>query len=722
MSDNEWEGEWQESKNEEDEWGGEWQESQGGWDEESAVGVASSSAVDENEPNKEDFMKVKDFVDSVRNRKQNIKDMLNEIVVIEARAEKQDDDEERLRELKAELKAEEAFKDGIRAYNEKLSTMMKSINKKKDELAKEIASKKSGYQTELKDLESMVEKKQTEIKDLQTRLKKERRINRDDVERDILDLQREISRIEKNISRRREDIDEIQDDLSFKSDMREIERDQKSYDEKKRVLEFIENLVGYEIMKVNVVDLISQQQPLTQKLAQLERQFQADQARGITNFGLLPLIFSTSNELARVENLVKENLDKTTSMVQKLRVTRNTMENRLKSMKNIRDNISHRLSLVKIISASNGNEFRLPDELRGEFQEKIRKLRETIAENRRTIKNFKPVDVATENTMKSMIEDYTNVLSGRIDKEANKRILSSYGSLEERLKLYDKEIARLEKDIRKLDKELMMSEREINKLYSSDDKQCAICANYKFLESCYQCSFEMCADCRSTQSKCPSCSTQFVEYQVKQKEKFYDTYGKYGDVIVSAIISVSPDAGNRYGADSSIGTMINEMEKFVNDVNEKYQRSTGVRNRFKDLNEIIAYMNSNPEYDLDPMNEYSSREEEELSRALQSSMISAEEEVYRNAPVIESKAMVESKTDKTTMAGIVDEYMPGKFTLEDFAEMSEEELVENYQRAMQKKRIIDRIRAIQNIQDREELEMLKTYFLEDLEGILASIE
>ena len=56
MSDNEWEGEWEESKNEEDDWGGEWQESEEGMDE-VGVGVGVSSTVDQNEPNKEDFLR-----------------------------------------------------------------------------------------------------------------------------------------------------------------------------------------------------------------------------------------------------------------------------------------------------------------------------------------------------------------------------------------------------------------------------------------------------------------------------------------------------------------------------------------------------------------------------------------------------------------------------------------------------------------------------------------
>lgn len=674
---------------------------------------------------------VKTFIGFVSRNKEKIRDHLNEIIVIQNKEQLTDDSTTRLNVLKSELKTNSDFKEGLTAFNRSISNLITILQKDKDKLQRDISSKKESIEREIRTIQSKIKERDDELEKLNLKMKRARRSEKDMIESDIANIRDEIKSLSERINTLRDDVKEVASSYEFKTDKAYIDRNQKEIDNKKETFEFIQSLAGVESEseeKVSVVSLIEKKEPIQRELMALERQFDQDSARGMTNFGLLPAIYRNTIELTKIENLIKDNIEKNLNMTEKLKINRTKMENNMKQIQNVYDTLNHRLSTVKMISASNGNDFRIPVDVMAEYKEKIRNLENTIAENRRTIRPFKKIDEETETVMKNMIKDYRDIIEGKVDKELTQRIMASFDILNSRLQVYAKELARIKRDLIKINREIEMNQRELLALYSSDDKQCPICANYKFLESCYQCSFEMCTDCRGTQSKCPSCSASFADYKVEQKDKFYEKYGKYGDSIVSAIIMISPEAGNTYGADSSIGTMVVEMEKFVDAVNLKYEQNTGQKNKFRSLNEIIAFTQANPTVILDPMTStFSQSEEEEFQRIAEMSR-RAEEERYlrqleRERKEVKTVPAVESKTvDKTTMAGMIDEYLPNEVSLERFAGMSDAELQMLYNRAREKKRIIDQLINLQNIQDINEIQVLKTYDIDELRGILTSFE
>jgi hypothetical protein len=692
----------------------------------------------ENEKAIQESQMVNDFIGFTRDGKQKLKEHLNEIVVIRNKESLTSYSETRLNVLKTQLRDNSAFKDTIKELNRSITNAKTNLQRQKDNLQKDISTKKSKIETQLKNNQTKRQIKFDELDRMKSKFKRAIGREKKDLKYDIETLEEEMNSIDNQIQTIKNNINKIKDDYEFKSDIAYIEKGQKDIDNKIATLNFIQSLADMdsdESGQVTVVGLIERKEPIQTQLLNLERQFDRNASEGIINYGLLPGIYRNAIELAKIENLIKDNIDKTLNTIEKLKINRTKMERNMRKIQNIRDTLNHRLTTVKMISASNGNEFRVPPDIMNEYKEKIKNLENTISENRKTIKPFKKIDEETETVMKTMIKDYKDILEGKIDKELTNRIMSSYDVLNDRLQVYKKEFERIRRDIVKINREIEMTSRELSELYASDDKQCPICANYKFLESCYQCSFEMCTDCRGTQSRCPSCSSQFAEYKVEEKDKFYEKYGKYGDAIVSAIIMISPQSGNTYGADSSIGTMIGEMEKFVNAVNRKYEQSTGQKNRFDSLNGIIDFVRSNPGMNLDPMEEggISIDENEIMSRVAEMSrrdeeeryMRQLERERMRSTTGIESKRVIEEEfkyPDKTTMAGIINEYLPNRVSISEFVTMSDEELKKLYKSANKRKLLIEKLIRLQNIQNLDQIDDLKTYTTEELETMVRSME
>ena len=621
-------------------------------DEESMVGIGQSMGsleiIEDYYPEKakKEFAMVKTFLEFNRSAKQSeLKDLLNEIVIIQNKENLTPESEKRLEIIKIELGEDSVFKETIKEFNKSISNANMNLKKEKDNLQKEIYLKKSKIQAQLKKYESDKQEKLDEIDELKVKMRRAMRSQKPNIESDIEMLTRELDPIETQIDSTKNDIMNVENDYEFKSNKDYIQKLQKDIDDKKSILEFVQNLGTNdnepESEKVSVIALIERKEPIQRELSNLERQFDSDNSRGKINFGLLPSIYRNTIDLAKIENLIKDNIEKKLNILEKLKITRTKMENNMKRIKNTIDSLS--------------------------------------------------------------------------DKFESKNNMSK-----NRLQVYEKEYERIRSDLMKINREIEMNARELSALYRSDDKQCPICTNYKFLESCYKCSFEMCTDCRGTQSKCPQCSSEFAEYKVEQKDKFYEKYGKYGDAIVSAIVMISPEAGNTYGADSSIATMITEMEKFVNDMNRKYEQKTGQRNKFKSLNDIINFYGNNPGVNFD-------YNEETLSRVAEMSRRDEEERSLRQMKRERLQSRGESKgeykiVDKTTMAGVIDEYLPDQVSLSDFARMTDDELNKLYKIANEKKSLIKRLIDLQNIQDYSQINELKTYDTEELRGILASLE
>ena len=729
----------------------EWQESAGDWGDMKEtsdnefeefnvklpeIGAGMNMSVSEKESN--EFQMVKTFVDFISEdkRKRELKEKLNEIVIIRNKV-KTPESENRLDTLQNQLKNDSNFKSTLNVLTKTISSAKSNLEKEKDNLQRDISSKKSSIDREIKQYEKMMREKDDEMELLQLKDKRARRSEKESLATDMETIRDEIKTLNEKINSLREKSKTVSNDYEFGSDFTYIDKKQKDIDKKKEILDFMLQLgndsevgVGVSISGGGVISLIERKEPLQRELNTLEIQFDQDLARGITNYSLLPQIFKNTIELAKIENLIKDNIEKNLTNIEKLKITRIKIENNRKQIQNVYDTLNHRLTTVKLISASNGKEFRLPPDVASEYKEKIRNLETTISQNRKTIRPFKKIDEETELVQKNMIKDYRDIMEGKVDKELSQRIMASFDVLNNRLQVYSKELARIKRDLAKINTEIEMNRQELERLYSSDDKQCRICANYKFLESCYQCSFEMCTECRGTQSKCPSCSAQFADYKVEQKDKFYEKYGKYGDSIVSAIIMISPEAGNTYGADSSISTMVVEMEKFINAINQKYERIYGQNNKFTSLNDIIAFMQSNPNINLDPMSDVEDNEDDEFKRVAE---ISRQEEETRYLRQLETQRLfgsgagagagVETKReDKTMMAGLIDEYLPNRVSIEDFTRITDTELRSLYNEAREKKRLIDRLIDLQNIQDSDEVATLKTYEIDELEGLVRSLE
>lgn len=643
-------------------------------DEEGMVGVGQSMAsleiIEDYYPEKakKEFAMVKTFLEFNRSAKQSeLRDMLNEIVIIQNKENLTPESEKRLESLKIELGEDSAFKETMKEFNKSISNANMNLKKEKDTLQKEISLKKSNIQSQIKNYEKEKQSKLDEIDVLKLKLRRAMRSQKSNIETDIEILTSELDTIDTRIESMRNDIMKVENDYEFKSNKSYIEKLQNDINDKIYVLEFMQSLpvIDDEIStgKENVVELMEKMEPIQKELENLERQFDLDKSNNITNFALLPSIYRKSIKLTEIDSLIKDNIEKNLNVIQKLKINKTKMENNMRDIKNMRDSLSQ-------------------------------KIRESKYNDKNDMLN-------TQN----------------------------------KLRVYEKEYERILRDLTKINQEIEMNSRELYALYRSDKKQCPICTNYKFLESCYQCSLEMCTDCRGTQSKCPQCSSEFAEYKVNQKDKFYKKYGKYGDAIVTAIVSISPEAGNTYGADSSIGTMITEMEKFVNDMNRKYEKETGQRNKFKSLNDIINFYGNNPvdSFESGGMARASAYEEpdydeETLSRVAEMSRRDEEERLLRQLErERQSMNTVESKgeykfPDKTTMAGIIDDYLPNQVSLSDFARMTDEELNRLYKMANEKKLLIKRLIELQNIQDYSQINDLKNYDTEELRGILASLE